>query len=150
MINTFAVLLVFQTMGEGLAYALSLPVPGPVIGMLLLFLYLLLNSEAVHRLAPTSLELLKHLSLLFVPAGVGIMVHAQRIAAEWLPIMVALVASTAVSIAVTAAVVRWLQKPVAGDSTASPAAGITPSAAAGSAPTTAAGSAPDDRIGGAS
>jgi holin-like protein len=111
MINTFAVLLVFQTMGEGLAYALSLPVPGPVIGMLLLFLYLILNSEAVHRLAPTSLELLKHLSLLFVPAGVGIMVHAQRIAAELLPITVALVASTVVSIAVTAAVVRWLQKP---------------------------------------
>lgn len=111
MINTFAVLLVFQTMGEGLAYALSLPIPGPVIGMLLLFLYLVLNSDAVHRLAPTSLELLKHLSLLFVPAGVGIMVHAQRIAAEWLPIMVALVASTVVSIAVTALVVRWLQKP---------------------------------------
>ena len=158
MINTFAVLLVFQTMGEGLAYALSLPVPGPVIGMLLLFLYLILNSDAVHRLAPTSLELLKHLSLLFVPAGVGIMVHAQRIAAEWLPIMVALVASTAVSIAVTAAVVRWLQKPVTGDSTASSAAAITPSAATGSAPsaatgsapTAAAGSAPDDRIGGTS
>lgn len=112
MINTFAVLLVFQTLGEGLAYALSLPIPGPVIGMLLLFLYLVLNSEAVHKLAPTSLELLKHLSLLFVPAGVGIMVHAQRIAAEWMPITVSLVASTVMSIAVTAAVVRWLQKPV--------------------------------------
>ncbi len=111
MINTFAVLLVFQTLGEGLAYALSLPIPGPVIGMLLLFLYLILNSEAVHKLAPTSLELLKHLSLLFVPAGVGILVHAQRIAAEWLPIMVSLVASTVISIAVTAAVVRWLQNP---------------------------------------
>lgn len=111
MINTFAILLVFQTMGEGLAYALSLPIPGPVIGMLLLFLYLILDSDAVHRLAPTSLELLKHLSLLFVPAGVGIMVHAQRIASEWLPIVVALVCSTVVSIAVTAAVVRWLQKP---------------------------------------
>ena len=115
MINTFAVLLVFQTLGEGLAYALSLPIPGPVIGMLLLFLYLILNSEAVHKLAPTSLELLKHLSLLFVPAGVGIMVHADRIVAEWMPIMVALVASTVISIAVTAAVVRWLQKPVPAD-----------------------------------
>lgn len=111
MINTLAMLLVFQTMGEGLSYALSLPIPGPVIGMLLLFVYLVLNNEAVHRLAPTCLELLKHLSLLFVPAGVGIMVHAQRIASEWLPIVVALVCSTVVSIAVTGAVVRWLQKP---------------------------------------
>ena len=111
MIRTFAVLLVFQTLGEGLAYALKLPIPGPVIGMLLLFLYLIIRSDAVHELAPTSLELLKHLSLLFVPAGVGIMVHADRIAAEWLPISVALVASTVLSIAVTAVVVRWLQRP---------------------------------------
>ena len=118
MINTFATLLVFQTMGEGLAYALSLPIPGPVIGMLLLFLYLLLKSDAVHTLAPTSLALLRHLSLLFVPAGVGIMVHAQRLAAEWLPITVALVLSTAVCIVVTALVVRALQKVSPDDATA--------------------------------
>jgi holin-like protein len=110
MINTFATLLVFQALGESLSYALSLPIPGPVIGMLLLFCYLLLKNDAAQKLAPTSLELLKHLSLLFVPAGVGVMVHAQRIAAEWLPITMALVASTVVSLTVTALVIRWLQK----------------------------------------
>jgi holin-like protein len=110
MINTFVTLLVFQTLGEGLAYALALPIPGPVIGMLLLFCYLLLKRDAAPKLAPTSLELLKHLSLLFIPAGVGIMVHAQRVAAEWLPITVALIASTVVSLVVTATVIRWLQK----------------------------------------
>ena len=110
MINTLATLLVFQTIGEGLAYTFSLPVPGPVIGMVLLFIYLLLKKGAAEKLAPVSLELLKHLSLLFIPAGVGVMVHAQRVAAEWLPIAAALVASTIVSIAVTAVVVKWLQK----------------------------------------
>jgi holin-like protein len=110
MINTLATLLVFQTIGEGLAYAFSLPVPGPVIGMVLLFVFLLIKKDAAKKLAPVSLELLKHLSLLFIPAGVGIMVHAQRVASEWLPIAVALVASTIVSIAVTAIVVKWLQK----------------------------------------
>jgi holin-like protein len=110
MINTLATLLVFQTIGEGLAYAFSLPVPGPVIGMVLLFIYLLVRKGAAQKLAPVSLELLKHLSLLFIPAGVGIMVHAQRVAAEWLPIAAALVASTIVSIAVTAVVVKRLQK----------------------------------------
>ena len=110
MINTFATLLVFQTLGEGLAYALALPVPGPVIGMVLLFCYLLAQRGAVDKLAPTTLEFLKHLSLLFVPAGVGIMVHGQRVAAEWLPIAAALVASTAVSLVVTAYVLKWLQK----------------------------------------
>jgi holin-like protein len=110
MINTLVTLLVFQLLGEGLAYAMSAPIPGPVIGMLLLLLFLIVKKEAASKLAPTSIELLKHLSLLFVPAGVGVMVHAQRIATEWLPIMAALVASTVVSIFVTAAVVRWLKK----------------------------------------
>lgn len=110
MINTFATLLIFQTIGEGLSYALSLPVPGPVIGMVLLFLYLMLNDDAIERLAPTSLGLLRHLSLLFVPAGVGIMVHFHRVATEWLPIAAALLASTVVSIVVTALVVKSLQK----------------------------------------
>lgn len=110
MINTFATLLIFQTLGEGLAFAFSLPVPGPVIGMLLLFCYLMLRKGVAEQLAPTTLEFLKHLSLLFVPAGVGIMVHAQRVAAEWVPIVAALVISAAVSLVVTAFVLKWLQK----------------------------------------
>jgi holin-like protein len=109
-IQTFAVLLIFQTLGEGLAFAFSLPVPGPVIGMLLLFCYLLMRPKTIDQLAPTTLEFLKHLSLLFIPAGVGIMVHAERVAAEWLPIVVALVVSAGVSLVVTALVLKWLQK----------------------------------------
>jgi holin-like protein len=110
MIATFATLLVFQALGEGLSYALSLPIPGPVIGMVLLLAYLMFRPAMVDKLAPTAMGLLRHLSLLFVPAGVGIMVHARLIAAEWLPISMALLASVLVSIAVTAAVVRALQK----------------------------------------
>lgn len=110
MINTFATLLIFQTLGECLAYVFSLPVPGPVIGMLLLFCYLMIKSDAAKKLAPISMEFLRHLSLLFVPAGVGIMVYAQRVATEWLPIAVSLVISTVVSLVVTALVLRWLQK----------------------------------------
>jgi holin-like protein len=110
MLYTFATLLVFQTLGESLSYAFSLPIPGPVIGMVLLFCYLIIKSDAAAKLAPTTLEFLKHLSLLFIPAGVGIMVHAQRVAAEWIPITAALVISTVVSLAVTALVLRWLQK----------------------------------------
>jgi holin-like protein len=78
--------------------------------MVLLFIFLLIRKDAAKKLAPVSMELLKHLSLLFIPAGVGIMVHAQRVADEWLPIAVALLISTIMSIAVTAIVVKWLQK----------------------------------------
>jgi holin-like protein len=107
MLEALATLLVFQTIGEALSYGLGLPVPGPVLGMALLLGLLLLRPATTEVLRPTSLELLKHLSLLFVPAGVGVMLHAARIGKEWLPIVVALIVSTALAIAVTALVVTW-------------------------------------------
>src|SRR5512147_652979 len=107
MLQALATLLVFQTVGEVASYALALPIPGPVLGMALLLAFLLLNERAVAALRPTCVELLKHLSLLFVPAGVGVMLHIARIANEWLPILVALVGSTALAIVVTALVIQW-------------------------------------------
>lgn len=108
MLQTFAILLVFQSVGEVFSYALKLPVPGPVIGMILLFCWLVLDSRLLPVIHGTASELLRHLSLLFVPAGVGIMVHASRIGGEWLPIVIALVLSTWIAIAVTAVVTRLL------------------------------------------
>ena len=70
-------------------------------------------EHAVERLRPTCVELLKHLSLLFVPAGVGVMLHVARLAGEWLPIVVALLASTALAIVVTALVIQWSARWVA-------------------------------------
>lgn len=110
MLNTILILLIFQTMGEGLVYLLDLPVPGPVIGMLLLLAYLIISKTTAAKLAPSSSQLLSHMALLFVPAGVGISVHAHRLADEWLPIMVALIISTVVSIVVTALVIQRLKK----------------------------------------
>ena len=113
MLQALATLLVFQTVGEVVTYALALPIPGPVLGMALLLAYLLLNDRAVAGLRPTCVELLKHLSLLFVPAGVGVMLHVTRIANEWLPIVVALLGSTALAIVVTALVVQWSSRALA-------------------------------------
>ena len=95
-------LLVFQCLGEALARGLSLPVPGPVVGMLLLFVALRLRRRPVESLALAADGLLKHLSLLFVPAGVGVMLHFARVADEWLAIAVAIVGSTVLAIAATA------------------------------------------------
>lgn len=110
MLQTFAILLVFQTVGEVISYALHLPVPGPVIGMLLLFGWLVFDNRLLPVIQGSANDLLKHLSLLFVPAGVGIMVHAHRIGSEWMPIVIALVISTWVAIAVTALVTRALMR----------------------------------------
>jgi len=106
MINTLSLLLVYQLVGELLVRALVLPVPGPVIGMGLLFLTLLARGSVSDELRTGSTDLLQHLSLLFVPAGAGVMLHVHRVASEWLPITVALVFSTLAGLAVTALVLR--------------------------------------------
>ena len=110
MLGAFTVLLVYQLIGEVLVLFTGLPVPGPVVGMLLLFLTLVVRGAAPAWLRDTCQGLLQHLSLLFVPAGVGVMLHFKRLGAEWLPIVVALVASTVITIGVTALVMKALQK----------------------------------------
>jgi holin-like protein len=110
MINTITILLLFQTLGEFLTSVFALPVPGPVLGMMLLFCYLLWKRDTADKLAPDTSQLLTHMSVLFVPAGVGIILHFDRLLAEWLPITVALAVSTAMSIVVTGMVIKRLQK----------------------------------------
>jgi holin-like protein len=101
-------LLVYQCIGEILVRWTGLPVPGPVIGMVLLFATLTGRQAVPESLQTTASGLLSHLSLLFVPAGVGVMLHFHRLANEWLPIAIALVVSTVLALAVTALVMRRL------------------------------------------
>lgn len=110
MMNNLIKLLLFQALGEAAAYGLSLPIPGPVIGMMFLFFHLLARDTEDQSLTTFSTRFLGYMTLLFVPAAVGIMLHMERIAKEWIPITVALTSSTAVSIAITAFVVRRFRK----------------------------------------
>ena len=105
-INGLALLLVYQLVGEVAVVFLGLPVPGPVLGMLMLFLTLMIRGGAGPGLGAAANGLLSHLSLLFVPAGVGMMVHFDRIAAEWLPILAGQVVSTLIAMVVTAGVMQ--------------------------------------------
>lgn len=110
MLGALTILLVFQLLGEGISHGLDLPVPGPVIGFAMLFLALLARGGVPTDLRTTATGLLQHLSLLFVPAGVGVMVHLSRLREEWLPIAVALAVSTVLTIACTALAMRWLMR----------------------------------------
>lgn len=108
MLRSLATLLFFQCLGEGVSYVFRLPIPGPVIGMLLLFGFIMMRPAVADAIEPTALELLRHLSLLFVPAGVGIMVSAQKVRGEALAVIVSVAVSTTLAIAVTALVTRAL------------------------------------------
>lgn len=110
MLKALTLILLFQLAGEALALLFGLPIPGPVIGMALLFAALLWRGRnhrnIPHSLRQTAQQLLQHLSLLFVPAGVGVILHVERIANEWLPITLALIGSTIAAIVVTAWVLQ--------------------------------------------
>jgi holin-like protein len=121
MLKALTLFLIFQLAGETIARALTVPIPGPVIGMALFLGAMLLRyrgraGDGTARAAPDWLSgtadgLLKHLSLLFVPASVGLIQHVERLESEWLPIGLALLASTVAAIAVGAltfvVVARW-------------------------------------------
>ncbi len=71
-LNGVTLLLVYQLTGEILVRLLGLPIPGPVLGMVMLFVTLMIRGSAPpDSLSEASSALLSHLSLLFVPAGVG-------------------------------------------------------------------------------
>ena len=106
MLAALTQLLLFQLAGEVIARGFALPIPGPVIGMGLFFLFLALRKGPDEEMQKTAQGLLQHLSLLFVPAGTGVMVHLHRLQDEWLPILVSLLVSTVATLAVTALVMK--------------------------------------------
>ncbi|WAJ26225.1 CidA/LrgA family protein [Antarcticirhabdus aurantiaca] len=108
MLPALTAILLCQLAGETIAAATGLPLPGPVIGMAILFLVLLLRGSVPTDLGQVGGALLANLSLLFVPAGVGIMTHAARLEAEALPLGATLVLSTLATIAVTGLVMNRL------------------------------------------
>jgi len=110
MIEGLIKLLAFQVAGEAIVFALSIPIPGAVVGMALLFAYLVIRGREDADLDTFTSAFLKHLSLFFIPAAVGIMAHLDRIADEWVAIAAALVISTAASVAATAAAVKCLKR----------------------------------------
>ena len=112
-LNGITLLLIYQLAGEVSVLLLKLPVPGPVMGMIMLFLTLLVRGRAVAWVEPATGALLSHLSLLFVPAGVGLMVHFDRIENEWLPISIALVLGTVITMAATAGVMLGVSRMLA-------------------------------------
>ncbi|MGR4870654.1 CidA/LrgA family protein [Variovorax sp. LARHSF232] len=99
-------LLVFQSIGEVLSRAFSLPLPGPVLGLILLLIALRwpLVREPVGECANF---LLAHLSLLFIPVGVGVMTHLALLAQYGGRMLLVIVLSTWIGLAVTAAVLWW-------------------------------------------
>ncbi len=113
-IHGIAILFICQFIGEVLVRLLGIPVPGPVIGMVLMLALLLKLGRIPPGIRLASSGLLSHLALLYVPAGVGMMVHFRLIAADWLTIVVALIVSTLVAMGVSALVLGYFVRRLGG------------------------------------
>jgi holin-like protein len=108
MLAQFALLMVFQFVGEAIVTSLGITFPGPLCGMVLLLGYLLAKGGPSKELSVVATTLIDHLGLLFVPAGTAIVTYGALFARDGLPILAALFVSTTVAIHVSAVIAERL------------------------------------------
>jgi holin-like protein len=110
-LNALTVLILFQFAGEVAARGIGLPLPGPVVGLLLMLSWLVLRDRAPDAaLRQTGGWLLAHFGLLFVPAGVGLVTQLDVLGRSWLPLLVAIPVSTFLGLIVTGWVMQRLAR----------------------------------------
>ena len=117
MLQTLGLLLGCQLAGEFITRGLGLPIPGPVLGLVILLLALALLPTLSSSLRPTTQVILAHLSLMFVPAGVGVIGNLEVLSSDWGALLLVLTISTILSMLVTVAtfiamkrlMMRWVK-----------------------------------------
>jgi holin-like protein len=102
MIHALLAILTCQLLGEAASHALALPLPGPVIGMILMGLALHYLPPVAEMVRPVAQTILGHMSLLFVPAGVGVVGHFAKFGDQGAAIAAAIIGSTVAAIAIGA------------------------------------------------
>lgn len=94
MLPTLGLLLGCQLFGEIAARGLGLPIPGPVLGLTLLVVILRTRPAVADTMRATVGVILANLSLMFVPAGVGVIGNLAILSDDWLALLVILLVST--------------------------------------------------------
>lgn len=109
MLGSITVILLCQLVGEIITKMLKLPVPGPVIGMIILFCGLTFFPKKLPEdIEKIGSDLLRYLALLFVPAGVGVITNMELVIKSWAPLTGVVIVGTFVTIAVTALTMRLM------------------------------------------
>jgi holin-like protein len=90
----FLIILAFLGAGIFIADLSGVPIPGSVVGMLMLVVALRIGVVRIEWVRPMAELLLRHMALFFVPPGVAIMLYFDLVVAEWIPIVIAGAVST--------------------------------------------------------
>jgi holin-like protein len=110
MIEGFLVLLLFQLAGEALAHIAHVSIPGPIIGLLLMLLWVRLGGKVGEPAAQVARGLLANLGLMFVPVAAGISFQLRALGNAAWHVGWIVVVSTVITLLVTAAVFAWLSR----------------------------------------
>ncbi len=110
MIRTLTILVLLQLVGEVLASLLNLPLPGGLVGMLLLLVGLLVRGRVSPEMQGCSEILLQNLMLLFIPFIAGILAQLEHVQAQWLPFVASCVLGAVLSLISTAWTLQWMLK----------------------------------------
>jgi putative effector of murein hydrolase LrgA (UPF0299 family) len=108
MLKGIIVLLLFQFIGECISKFFQLLVPGPVIGMVLLLIFLLIRNGSFLSLDNAVALHLRYLPLLFIPAAMGIITQLDIITKEFWAIVIALFVGTLVALVFSAKFMDYL------------------------------------------
>ncbi|WP_372920503.1 CidA/LrgA family protein [Salegentibacter sp.] len=100
----------FLLLGELISWLFQIPVAGNILGMLLIFIALKLKLIQLEDVKPASDKLIKYLVVFFIPYGVGLMVYFNMVAEFWLPITVAVVFSSILTLYITAVILEKSRK----------------------------------------
>lgn len=101
LLNGIVILLIFQFFGESVAKLFSLIIPGPIIGMVLLLIFLLIRKKSFISLDVAVMWLLRYLPLLIIPAAAGIITQFETISREFWPIVLSLSIGTFVALSLS-------------------------------------------------
>ncbi|HQT66655.1 MAG: hypothetical protein B7Z78_08385 [Rhodospirillales bacterium 20-60-12] len=110
MVDAFSLLLLCQLAGTVISQAAGLPIPGAVLGLVLLLVVLIIRRGPSPALHSTASGLLKNLGLLFVPAGVGVVNELHVLRDNALAIAVAIPVSTILGLVVTGWVMQFMAR----------------------------------------
>ncbi|APW66709.1 MULTISPECIES: CidA/LrgA family protein [Arcobacteraceae] len=108
MLKGIITLLVFQFFGECITKLFDLLVPGPVIGMVLLLIFLIIRKSSFESLDTAVFLHLRYLPLLFIPAAMGIITQVDIIAKEFWAILIALIVGTLIALVFAAKFMDYL------------------------------------------
>ena len=106
MLKALAYIFGFLLIGEAITYFFEVPIAGNILGMVLIFVALRLKIVKLKDIKPASDKLIKYLVLFFIPYGVGLMTYFEIIADYWMPISIAVIASTVISLYISAIIIE--------------------------------------------